>query len=255
MNPPDDIALLFDKRACHARLEGHGVPVPPALAPIASYDELLQQMRQRNWTRVFVKLAHGSSASGAVAYRFAGVRHQAITTVEMISQNGKLHLYNTRHIQVYQDQREIATLIDALCRQRVHVEYWIPKAGYANRTFDLRIVTIAGKACHTVARLSQSPMTNLHLLNARGNAAEVQTRIGPERWQQARQTCEQAASLFPSLYMGIDLLFTPDFRHHAILELNAFGDLLPGILHDGQETYTSEIVAAVSPPEARGSTC
>jgi hypothetical protein len=212
-------------------------------------------MRQRNWTRVFVKLAHGSSASGAVAYRFTGAHHQAITTVEKISQNGDLHLYNTRHIQMYQDQREIATLIDALCRQRVHVEYWIPKAGYANRTFDLRIVTIAGRACHMVVRLSQSPMTNLHLGSVRGNAAEVQTRAGETRWQQALQTCERAASLFSSLYIGVDLLFTPDFRRHAILELNAFGDLLPGILHDEQETYSSEIVAVISPPQVRGSVC
>ncbi|HEX6779861.1 MAG TPA: STM4014 family protein [Ktedonobacterales bacterium] len=245
MNQPDDIALMFDKRACHALLEEHGLPVPPALPPICSYENLLEQMRQRDWTRVFVKLAHGSSASGAVAYRFAGARHQAITTVEIAPQNGTLHLYNTRHIQVYQDQREIAALIDALCRQRVHVEYWIPKAGYANRTFDLRVVTIAGRACHTVARLSHSPMTNLHLLNARGNLAEVEARIGPRRWQEARQTCERAAGLFSSLYMGIDLLFTPDFTRHAILELNAFGDLLPGVLHHEQETYTSEILAAL----------
>jgi hypothetical protein len=251
MNQPDDIALMFDKRACHALLEKQGLPVPPALPPISSYDDLLEQMRQRNWTRVFIKLAHGSSASGAVAYRFAGARHQAMSTVEMVPQNGTLHLYNTRSIQVYQDQREIAALIDTLCRQRVHVEYWIPKAGHANRTFDLRIVTIAGRACHTVVRLSQSPMTNLHLLNARGNVAEVEKRIGSARWRQARQTCERAACLFDSLYLGVDLLFPPDFSRHAVLELNAFGDLLPGILYQGRETYPSEILAALALPQAR----
>jgi hypothetical protein len=246
MNQPDDIALMFDKRACHALLEAQGLPVPPALAPVHSYDDLLEQMRQRAWTRVFIKLAHGSSASGAVAYRFAGARHQAMSTVEMAQQNGKLYLYNTRRIQVYQDQREIAALIDALCRQRVHVEYWIPKAGHANRTFDLRIVTIGGRACHTVVRLSPGPMTNLHLLNARGKVEEVEARIGLARWQQALQTCERAAGLFTSLYVGVDLLFTPDFSRHAILELNAFGDLLPGVLHNGQETYTSEIVEVLA---------
>ena len=33
---------------------------------------------------------------------------------------------------------------------------------------------------------------------------------------------------FPkSLYAGIDLRISPDYQHHQVLEVNAFGDLLP----------------------------
>ncbi len=245
MNRPSDIMLMFDKRNCHALLSQRGMAVPPALEPIHSYDELIAQMRRRRWSRVFVKLAHGSSASGVVAYRFAREHHQAITTVEMVSNGNERRLYNSRRIRVYQDLKKIVPLIDALCRHRVHVEQWIPKAGYAEHTFDLRMVVIAGRARHTVARLSRSPMTNLHLLNTRGDTEAILEVIGPARWELARQSCERAASLFESLYMGIDLLFTPDFKRHAIAEVNAFGDLLPGLLHDGQDTYTAEIIAAL----------
>lgn len=44
----------------------------------------------------------------------------------------------------------------------------------------------------------------------------------------------------------IDLMFTPSFRRHAILELNAFGDLLPSARHREQDTYTAELTAATA---------
>jgi len=245
MNTVGDILLMFDKRAAHALLAAHTIPVPPATELVNSYEELITQMQRRGWSRVFLKLAHGSSASGVVAYRFAGNRHQAITTVEMVQTGDERRLYNTRNIRVYQKHAEIVALIDALCRHRVHVEQWLPKAGYAQHTFDLRVVMIARQVQHIVARLSRSPMTNLHLLNKRGDAAEILAAIGEARWEQARCTCEQAAHLFESLYMGIDLLFTSDFKRHAIVEVNAFGDLLPGVLYHNQDTYTAELVAAL----------
>jgi hypothetical protein len=52
---------------------------------------------------------------------------------------------------------------------------------------------------------------------------------------------------FPgSLYAGIDLLIANGFRKHAILEVNAFGDLLPNVLWNGRDTYTAEIEAVAS---------
>ncbi len=247
MSAPADIALMFDKCGCHQRLAGAGVPVPRALGPLDSYDQLLDQMRQTGRARVFVKLAHSSSASGVVAYQASRDRHQATTTVEMVRQGGELRLYNSRRIRVYRDQREIAELIEALCRHRVHVEEWLPKAGFANRTFDLRVVVIGGRARHLVARLSRGPMTNLHLLNERGDIDAVLGRIGPVAWEAARQSCERAMRCFGgSLYGGVDLLISADYRRHAILEVNAFGDLLPGVLCDGVDTYAAEILAMLS---------
>lgn len=245
MNPAEDIMLMFDKRAAHALFAEHAIAVPAALEPVNSYAELIDQMQRRGWWRVFLKLAHGSSASGVVAYRFAGNRHQAITTVEMVHTGNEQKLYNTRDICVYQQHKEIVALIDALCRHRVHVEQWLPKAGYAQGVFDLRVVMIARQVQHVVARLSRTPMTNLHLLNQRGDTSEILAAIGEARWEQACQTCEQVARRFESLYMGIDLLFTSGFKRHAIAEVNAFGDLLPGVLHNNQDTYTTEIMAAL----------
>jgi hypothetical protein len=60
----------------------------------------------------------------------------------------------------------------------------MPKAGIDGRTFDLRVLVIAGRARHAVARLSRGPMTNLHLLNERGDPARV-ARIAAS-WDERR---------------------------------------------------------------------
>src|SRR5579871_4799767 len=146
MNAPADIAAMFDKPRCQETLHAAGVSVPRALGVVASYNDLVARMSRAGCRRVFVKLAHGSSASGVVAYRTQGTQHQAITTVEMARQDGVLTLYNSRRIQVYRDPEVIAELIDALCRHRACAEEWIPKAGLDGHAFDLRVVVIAGEA-------------------------------------------------------------------------------------------------------------
>jgi hypothetical protein len=244
LNDPAEIALMFDKRACHARLWAAGIPVPPALTPPRSHQELVEYMRLTGRRRVFVKSAHGSSASGVAAYQTDGRRGQAVSTVEMIRRDGVLHLYNSRRIRVYRDLSEIAALIDALCGHRVHVEQWLPKAAYAGRVFDLRVLVIAGRAHHVVVRAGTTPMTNLHLLNTCGEPEVVRERMGDDAWTAGMDACERAMALFPrSLHGGVDLLVSPDFKRHAILEVNAFGDLLPGVAHQGQDTYTAQIIA------------
>ena len=68
--------------------------------------------------------------------------------------------------------------------------------------------------------------------------------MAPDGWEAARRTCEQAAAVFPgSLHVGVDLLVAPGYRRHAVLEGNAFGDLLPGVLSEGMDTYEAEIRA------------
>jgi glutathione synthase/RimK-type ligase-like ATP-grasp enzyme len=243
MNHPDDIVRLFDKRCCQRLFVAAGLPVPVGLGPVGSFEELLERMRSTRRWRVFVKLACGSSASGVVAFRVGGSRMQAITTVEVELRGGELLLYNTRRLRRYERRDEIALLIDALCREGVQVEEWLPKAEFQGDVFDLRVLVIDGKVQHVVPRLSQQPMTNLHLLNRRGDPELLRAEIPPEHWQTALETASHAASLFPRcLYVGVDLLLTPRFRS-AVLEANAFGDLLPGMLCNGLDTYEAEVAA------------
>ncbi|BAY10068.1 STM4014 family protein [Calothrix sp. NIES-2098] len=244
MNHPQDIAVMFDKPACHARFSAYNIPVPRSLGKIHNYEHLREQMQTQGIERVFVKLSHGSAASGVIAYRANSRFESAITTVERVRENGETLLYNSRKIRHYTHREEIADIINILTAEGVQVEEWLPKAYLQGCGFDVRVVVINGETQHIVVRLGKSPMTNLHLGNERGDTEEFLAKVGAENWEMMKRTCEQAASLFPnSLYCGVDLLILPDWKTHAILEINAFGDLLPGILWNGMDTYTSEIKA------------
>jgi hypothetical protein len=244
MNPPADIQVMFDKPTCHALFEALDVPCPPGLGTPRGYDDLRERMARAGMRRVFVKLAHGSSASGVVALETDGRRVQATTTVEAVDDGGGLRLYNTRAVRRLTDERLVAAVTDALCKERAHAEQWVPKASLAGGAFDLRVVVIGGRAMHAVARVSRSPMTNLHLRNRRADPGLVRSRMVPDAWDSVLRSCERAAGIVPdSLYAGVDVGIAPGFRRHAVLEINAFGDLLPGVTFEGLDTYTAELAA------------
>lgn len=236
---PADVAVLFDKRACHARLRAAGVPVPESPGPVASWDELAAYGSGR-W---FVKPAHGSSASGVVALAVAsGNRAHAVTSVEMA--DGRL--YNNLRLRRYPTVPEVAALIDALAATGpLHVERWFPKATFAGKVIDLRVVVIDGTAAHVVVRSSRSPITNLHLGNARGDAAALRTAMGEAAWSEMLVTARAAAACFRGcLQVGVDVMVSRDLRRFAIAEANAFGDLLPGVLDGhGRDTYAAQVAA------------
>ncbi|WP_424949858.1 STM4014 family protein [Deinococcus sp.] len=240
MQRTEHLLTMFDKPATRARLRAAGVPVPEALPEVNSCDELLHSARERGWSRVFVKLAYGSSASGAVALEWSGERVQAVTTVRQ--EGGRL--YNSRRLQRLRSWPEVRSLIGALAPQRLHVERWLPKASFAGRPMDLRVVVIGGRAEHALVRLGRGPITNLHLGNERGDVAALRAELGAERWRAAMQTCIAALAAFPgALYGGVDIMLTPGWRRMAVLEVNAFGDYHRGVLSGGRDTYAAELHA------------
>ncbi|MBO0870752.1 MAG: STM4014 family protein [Micromonosporaceae bacterium] len=248
LTDPEEVLVMGDKRACHARLSGAGVPVPPALPQVHGYRELRAAMADAGWSRVFVKPAYGSSASGVLALavrgRSAGVREvRATTSVELVPGTGGPRLYNCLRVRHYADEAAIASIVDNLAPDGLQVERWYPKAALAGRVLDLRVVVVAGRATHAVARCSRSPMTNLHLGGTRGELAAVRAAAGPQ-YDAALRTCEAVAGCFPrSSQVGVDLMFAANWRGHAVAEVNAFGDLLPGLLVAGRDTYDEQVAA------------
>jgi len=253
LDDPAELAVLFDKRLCHARLAAAGVPVPPVPAPgtavpVRDWSDVRARMRAADMPRVFVKLAHGSSASGVLAVESTpSGRLQATTSVELTAEG---RLYNSLRVRRYTDEREIAAIVDRLAPDGLHIERWIPKASLAGRVADLRVLVVAGRVTHAVVRTSRTPMTNLHLGGARGDLGAARARAG-DRWAQAMSICERAAACFPgTLCVAVDLLPAVGWRRFAVGEVNAFGDLLPGLTGldggpaAGLDTYTAQITAA-----------
>ncbi|MFD9402763.1 STM4014 family protein [Streptomyces sp. NPDC060011] len=255
LDDPADLAVLFDKRLCHARLDAAGVPVPPSPTsgvrrPVESWSDVRVLMAEAGLRRAFVKLAHGSSASGVLAVETSTTgRIRATTSVERTADGG---LHNSLRIRRYTDEAEIAAIVDTLAPDGLHIERWLPKASLGDRSADLRVVVVAGRATHAVVRTSRSPLTNLHLGGARGDLAAVRALAG-DRWAQALDISERAAACFPgTLCVGVDLLPAIGWRRFTVGEVNAFGDLLPrltglpGSGAEGLDTYAAQVAAVQS---------
>ncbi|MFF2697265.1 STM4014 family protein [Streptomyces cyaneofuscatus] len=258
LTSPGDIAALFDKRLCHALLEGAEVPVPasptsgPQAAEVRGWSDVRALLREHRMPRAFVKLAHGSSASGVLAVETGGPgRVRASTSVERDAQG---RLFNSLRVRRYTTEAEVGALVDALAPDGLHIERWLPKASQRGRAADLRIVVVGGRATHAVVRTSLSPMTNLHLGGARGDLDEVRAAVSAVGgcWREALAICERAAACFPgTLCVGVDLLPAAGWRRFAVGEVNAFGDLLPGLTGlpgsgaEGLDTYAAQVAAVL----------
>ncbi|MEV7773814.1 STM4014 family protein [Kitasatospora sp. NPDC086791] len=251
LGDPEEIAVMFDKRRAHALLGAAGVPVPRALGgEVTGWEQLRERLAGAGLHRVFVKPAHGSSASGVTALEF-GPRGQLLATTSVELADGQLH--NSLRVRRYRSEREVAAIVDRLAPDGLHVEQWIPKASQSGRSADLRVVVVAGRATHAVVRTSTQPMTNLHLGGARGSLAQAREAAGPA-WPALLETAERAAACFPgSPMVGVDVLPTAGWRRALVGEVNAFGDLLPRLTGlpggpaEGLDTYGAQLAALTAP--------
>ena len=241
-NHPEEILWMFDKRRCQTMLNSNKVSTATSAGPFDCFKDITQWMHQNQWKRVFIKPAHSSSASGVVALTLRGEQLRAVTSVETEIAGHETRYYNNLNLTTYTDASEIEDLIDFLCRDGVQVEQWLPKVRQDGRNLDLRILVINGEACHTVVRTSSSPITNLHLGNRRGDLDSFVESVGVEKWAEIQKTACRAASIVPrSLYVGVDVLVKPRTFEPVVLELNAFGDLLPRVEFNGHDVWEAQI--------------
>ncbi len=235
LNAPRDIATMFDKWACHERFVQAGLPRPRS--------EIARDPFTRPAGRVFLKPLHGSSASGVCALRWNHRRVELTAPIELAPDG----LFNSLRVRSYTKRAEVERILGELLPQGMIVEQWIPKLTLPGGAVDLRVLVIAGRARHRVVRQSRHPMTNLHLGNRRGDEGELRSALGEERFERALELAERAAACFPdSLYAGVDILIDTAGRS-LIGEINAFGDLLPGLVHEGETPYGAILGACLDP--------
>ena len=235
LDDPDELAVLFDKRRCHGVLREPGSRCPPRPRPATP--------RRGAGLGRRACAAGGHRAAPGVRQarpRFVGVGRARRGDGRRRPGAGD-HLggawtiragCSTRCGCAATTEREVAAIVDALAPDGLHIERWLPKASQGGRSADLRVVVVAGRATHAVVRTSRCPMTNLHLGGARGDlaAARAATEAAGGSWTGMLELCERAAACFPgSLRVGVDLLPAAGWRRFAVGEVNAFGDLLPGL--------------------------
>lgn len=235
LNGSAGILAMTDKWQCQQRLAAH-VGVPQPLGLIASFDAFEAQWPAQTEPRVFLKARYGSSAAGVIALqRTRDGRYSAVTSAR---RDGDGRLFNHLRLSRYTRRADIAALVDALAVQGAYAERWVSKprapAPHAGH-YDLRVVAHAGRARQRVARIAASPLTNLHL----GNARARPDWLDAESEQAVASTVATAAALFDDCHsIGFDLIATASGVR--VIEANAFGDLLPGLHCDGNDTYDDQ---------------
>lgn len=246
MNAPEDIAAMFDKRYTHQILSSAGLPVPRRLAApedIPDYNTLRDVMAKERRYRLFIKLATGSGACGVIAYQINPVTgaESAVTTIGVENYLRRPPIfYNVKKLMNYKERQVIRQIINWLLGHGAHVEQWIPKASYRDRTFDIRQLVVAGKACHSIARVSRTPITNLHLDSDRMSLEEI--GLSDNLQADVRQCAEQTLSVFPrSTVAGIDVLLSSGSYRPYVLDVNPFGDLLYHSHYEGHDPYEWEM--------------
>ena len=242
LNSPKSVIQLFDKPQCLDVLANSGIAVPKRLPKFESYAELKRQMTLLNCYRVFVKLSYGSSASGVIALqvnpRLGKVK--ATTSIEAVETKHGITLYNSLKIRTYTDERTVARIVDRLIPEEIYAEQWIPKAQLGKENFDIRLVLMDGRACHRLFRSSHSPITNLHLGNKKRYENDFDK--GPEYIRLSSVVAKSAGKLFPQARnIGFDILISQRAKKPVIIEMNAFGDLLPTASFMGKNIWDYQV--------------
>ncbi|QSI29285.1 hypothetical protein GNX71_06710 [Variovorax sp. RKNM96] len=233
VNAPAEILAMTDKLDCQQQLQSSAVPTAPLLGLVRDYEHLVALLDRSGLDRVFLKARYGSSASGVIAFRRNRRGQQQAATTAQLHEGGRL--FNVKRVSCYTRHDEVRRVVDLVSAQGAYAEAWIPKPRHGAGHFDLRAVTFGGRVAHRIARLGQRPMTNLHLDSERVDPDRV---LASEDQAALASTAELAAGVFPrSNVVGFDLVVRQGKAH--VLEANAFGDLLPGWLWQGKDTYAT----------------
>ncbi|MES2642136.1 MAG: STM4014 family protein [Myxococcota bacterium] len=235
------VVAMTDKLACHHALVAGGVPVPDTVEAPETVAALRAWVAAERRPAVFVKPRWGSSGAGVLAWRRSGEREQLVTTASLQADG---RLLNDKHLHTYTDRVAIDRLLGTVLGDGAIVQRWIPKAttgGAGGGPFDLRVLVVGGRVAQRVARVGRGPITNLHLDATRADPDVVLAPFGPATVHEVHAACLAAAACFPGhRAIGVDVMVDPRGRPF-VLECNAWGDYLPGLLVDGLDSYGAQL--------------
>lgn len=233
-HPAETVCAMTDKLVCAARLAAANVPIPATEAAPTTVEALGARLRTVGWARAFVKPRWGSSGAGVCAVRHAQGRWLVTSPARIVARR----VINHKRLFTTSDVDEVELLLGPVLADGAVLQRWVPKATTEGGPFDLRVLVVDGRPRHRIARVGRGPITNLHLDSARMDAAAAMAPYGG--LDGVLDVCARAAAVFPThTAVGVDVLVDGNGRP-AVVELNAWGDLLPGLLHEGQTTLEAQ---------------
>ncbi len=237
LNSPDAIQSLLDKRKCKDKLKEAGICVTEALEErVLRGDELLEAMARCHIPQVFVKPVQGSGAAGIAAFRYQKRTGDMILYTCGMRDPATGRLVNTKRLRCFTDRSQVLSLLERILKLDSIVERWYAKAEYQGFSYDLRAVVQDGRIDFMLARLSEGPITNLHLNNHPLKAADL--GLSANVLEEAKELCRRAAACFQGLRSaGIDVLMEKGSMKPRIIEMNGQGDLIYQDIFDKNIIY------------------
>ncbi len=242
------IMNMVDKWATYTHLQPK-VPQPSTHLAGPTIEALLDQMATLSWGQAFIKPRFGSSGAGVVALR-RGPRGRLRATTPARLEAGRV--FNHKRLLSSEDPTIIAQLLNPVLEDGALLQRWIPKLAAPQGPMDFRVVVVGGNATVRVARVGQGPITNLHLNAERASLSDV---LSPEGEARLISAAESAAGCFPeAALVGVDLALDVAHRPY-LLECNAWGDHLPGLLwqeKDCQDWQVEHLLQSLGRPGGTG---
>ena len=237
-NSVDSIYALYDKYTTQKTLITNDIKTATLIGKIHGFSDLLEKMKSKGQSRVFVKSNYSSCASGILALQYSEKRGRikASFAGELHQKNNEVSLYNSLKVRAYTKIRDVENIINSLCRSEVYAESWVAKSQYGLPTlsnkakifnYDIRVVSLGGKVLESIARLSESSFTNLHLGNTKLPLESI--GIADKCLSDINSVIKKIHGLYPDLsYCGVDIVIPRHSNKALVLELNAFGDQING---------------------------
>jgi len=259
----EDILVAFDKNLTSERLAKATVPVPEFFRP-SSVDEIVSKTMAQDsddpWSGAFVKLAHGSCASGIIYLTRSDenpgrAQTSATTTRSLNGQTTILqrgdHFFNCYELQKL-DESSAETFLKFLIEQGATAQRAVPRPMIGDRHWDLRVVVLYGRPIAIIPRMSRLPMTNLHLGGQRGDVEACRAVVGQRAWLDALDCASFAAAQFQLPCVGVDIAIHRQNGQPFALEVNAFGDFFPNWTDAlGRSVHHLELLQLISSDSGR----
>ena len=233
--------VMMDKSKTYEFLEGKGKNyyLPEKMPEYRNYDEFFEE-NKNNFIKCFIKLRYGSGSTGVIAYsNNPKIKEEKIfTSLNYSKENGNKTFFSTYNVKSYTDKKVIRDMINWVIENGAHIEKWIPKLIHEKKGFDTRVFVLDKKSEYLLSRLSNSPITNLHLKNERKESEEF---LKKNETDIIKKASEEVMSLFSkSLYSGVDIILANNLKPYVI-DVNPFGDLFYNLTGTDKNVHYREI--------------
>lgn len=243
MNDIDEAITMMDKKLSYKKLNDNLEDKSfnlPKLYDIKDDFYSFEEMYSNKSINAFIKLRYGSGSIGVLAYKNNPKKNKQILYTSLRYKNN--NFYSEKKVRKYENQNEIRVLLDWVLKNDAHMEAWIPKSKYNNKSFDTRVFMLNKKPNYLISRFSNTPITNLHLDNKRLETKEFlddsQIKILKDA---SKDVCKV---LKKSMFIGLDIVTSNSFKPYVI-DINPFGDLFYNLNYGKNIIYEKEIKLAI----------